>query len=463
MGFFATLKNKLVGRALEKCADPFEEGRITVLLNFSLFMFITNLPYTFITFSHDPSSPNFISAIVQDVSTAAVIIILNRGYNLKLARNIFFANFFVQNVYHFLVNNGTSGILAQGVLFFLMNVMFAFFLYGARMGWITFLLMSAMVLTGFYNERTDFSLFRFPESLVDPMAADDLSFLIILPIAMNVYLISEFVKAQNKAKRRIYQQNQLLFEKNREITDSINYAQKIQQAILPSHATFTSAFHSFFILYKPKDIVAGDFYFLETTNDQVVCAVADCTGHGVPGAMMSVAGANSLKRSVKEFGLSDAGKILDKTKELIIDNFSHTENGIKDGMDISLIALDRRKNRITWSGANNPLVILRNGELIEYKGDKQPIGHHVHSRPFTTHEIDLQPGDKLYMFTDGFQDQFGGPKQKKYSTKRLRQQILRTSDSVLNEQQQLLEMELVAWKKELDQVDDICVIGIQVV
>jgi serine phosphatase RsbU (regulator of sigma subunit) len=254
----------------------------------------------------------------------------------------------------------------------------------------------------------------------------------------------------------------MLSQKNQEITDSITYARRIQEAILPSQSLFTALLKDAFVIYKPKDIVAGDFYLLEKLQGYLVCAVADCTGHGVPGAMMSVACSNSLKRSVKEFGLVDAGRILDKTRELIIESFSAHEAGIKDGMDISLAVLEPRSLKLTWSGANNPLLILRQNELIEYKADKQPVGHHVKQGPFTTNSIQLADNDCLYFFSDGFQDQFGGPKQKKYSSKALRQLLKTIHQQPMDRQRKTLDEEFTAWKSDYDQVDDVCIIGIRV-
>jgi serine phosphatase RsbU (regulator of sigma subunit) len=177
--------------------------------------------------------------------------------------------------------------------------------------------------------------------------------------------------------------------------------------------------------------------------------------------MMSVACSNSLKRSVKEFGLVDSGAILNATRDLIMESFSTGEAGIRDGMDISLFVLERQKKQLTWSGANNPLVILRDHKIQEYKADKQPVGPHVNQRPFTTHHIRLQEDDCVYLFSDGFQDQFGGSRQKKYSAKQLKQVLLNIHQHPMEQQRKFLEEEFKFWKGDADQIDDICVMGIK--
>jgi tetratricopeptide (TPR) repeat protein len=220
------------------------------------------------------------------------------------------------------------------------------------------------------------------------------------------FFIYRSLRITKKQKHIIEAQKQLVEEKNKEITDSIRYAKRIQNAILPPDKVVKQYLKESFILYMPKDIVAGDFYWLENKNNTVLFAAADCTGHGVPGAMVSVICNNGLNRSVREHGFTEPGKILDKTREIVVAEFEKSEEDVKDGMDISLCALNG--NHLQWAGANNPLWIIRNGELIEYAPNKQPIGKVDNPAPFTTHHIELQQGDRLYIFSDGYADQFGG-------------------------------------------------------
>ncbi len=275
-------------------------------------------------------------------------------------------------------------------------------------------------------------------------------------------------------KHEVENQKLLLEEKNKEVLDSINYAQRLQQAILPSEKTWLDFFPDSFIFYKPKDIVAGDFYWVENSADKILFAAADCTGHGVPGALVSVVCSNALNRAVKEFGLTDPGKILDKVTELVLETFSESENEVNDGMDISLCCLDKKTNKVLWAGANNPLWVIFPDEnrITELKPDKQPIGQFDHRKPFTTQSIQLKPGSFLYLFTDGYADQFGGPQGKKFKYKHFGETILAINKLKMSEQNRILEKTFMDWRtwptaqgdaKNLDQVDDVCVIGIRMV
>jgi len=252
-----------------------------------------------------------------------------------------------------------------------------------------------------------------------------------------------------------------IHEQFTEIQDSINYAKRIQKAILPSEKMFADAFKNFFIYYSPKDVVAGDFYWMVKTGDATIFAVADCTGHGVPGALVSVVCNNSLNRSIREYGCSEPGKILDKTREIVIEEFEKSGEDVKDGMDISLCSLSQRT--LHWSGANNPLWIIRkdSNQLEEIKADKQPIGKYAGAKPFTTHQIELNAGDTIYIFTDGFQDQFGGVKQKKFKAAQLKELLLANQKLSMNEQKILLMNTFENWRGSLEQIDDVCVIGIR--
>jgi len=271
-----------------------------------------------------------------------------------------------------------------------------------------------------------------------------------------------------------------LESKNKDITDSINYAKNIQQAILPSEYYIRSLLPDHFIFYRPKDIVSGDFYWVETQQKKIFIAAADCTGHGVPGAMVSVVCANAMNRALKEFKLVDPGKILDKVRELISETFSHSASAVKDGMDISLCVIDPSSQQIHWAGANNALLICSKDliplHLISEKhpvideetrlsviaGDKQPVGSHPHPTPFTTHELASLNNDTFYLMTDGFSDQFGGPGGKKYKTKPLKELLRSLHGTSLPEQKIFLEKTFSEWKGDLEQVDDVLIIGLKI-
>ncbi|MDF1673912.1 MAG: SpoIIE family protein phosphatase [Vicingaceae bacterium] len=256
------------------------------------------------------------------------------------------------------------------------------------------------------------------------------------------------------------EQRLIVEQKNKEITDSILYAKRIQTAILPSAKLVKEYLKESFILYKPKDVVAGDFYWMEHKDGKVLYAAADCTGHGVPGAMVSVICNNGLNRSVREYGLTDPGKILDKTREIVIQEFNKSEEDVKDGMDIALCSLDGMK--LQYAGAHNALWIIRNGELIETKANKQPIGVFDYPEPYTTHSFDLEPGDAIYIFSDGYVDQFGGEKGKKFKAAAFRSLLLSIQDKSLEDQKTIIDEAFENWKGDIEQIDDVCVIGVRV-
>lgn len=287
-------------------------------------------------------------------------------------------------------------------------------------------------------------------------------------------VITEQKKEVEKQKAEAELQKIIVEEKNKEITDSIRYAQRLQNAILPPINMFEKMFSDFMVLYKPKDIVAGDFYWLapfaEATDtkglsrDGVLFAVADCTGHGVPGAMVSVVGHNSLERCIKEFKLSSPEKILDKLNDLVVGTFSKSEDQVSDGMDISLCAISQKDSKkvLEYSGANNPVWIVRSGEIIEIKADKQPIGRFDYRQPFSLHEVELQKDDVIYLFSDGFADQFGGPSGKKFKYSKMKEELIKICQQPLQKQQRLLSEVFENWKGHLEQVDDVCLIGVRI-
>jgi serine phosphatase RsbU (regulator of sigma subunit)/Tfp pilus assembly protein PilF len=269
---------------------------------------------------------------------------------------------------------------------------------------------------------------------------------------------------KSRDNKRIKEKNQeieihkaILSEKNNEILSSISYAQRIQDAILPPADSVHSKFADSFILYLPKDIVSGDFYWYDEIGEDAWVAVADCTGHGVPGAMVSVVCHNALNRAVREFDLIEPGAILDKVRELVIEQFSKSDRDVKDGMDIALCRVN--KNKIQFAGAHNPLWIIRNGELTETKSDKQPIGIFEKSTSFTTHSIEVEVGDQFYIFSDGYADQFGGDKGKKMKAKAFKSILLSCAMDSFEVQKRRLEESFHQWKGELEQLDDVCVIG----
>lgn len=276
--------------------------------------------------------------------------------------------------------------------------------------------------------------------------------------------INEQKQQVEKQKAEIEKQHITLARTHQEISDSISYAKRIQEAILPAKEKITRLLNDAFVYYRPKDVVSGDFYWIVEKGDYLFLAAADCTGHGVPGALVSVVCSNALNRAVLEFNLIQPADILTKTREIVIETFDAEHREVKDGMDISLLRIHQKNNEIVWAGAFNPLYIIKGKDLSlqEVTADKQPVGAFHFKQAFTDHLIDAEPGDVLYLFSDGFVDQFGGPNGKKYKYNPFKNFLIAIAAQPLEEQSRLLNEEFNRWKGNLEQVDDVCVIGVRI-
>jgi len=255
-------------------------------------------------------------------------------------------------------------------------------------------------------------------------------------------------------------------EKNRHIEDSIRYAKRIQNAILPPDQYVRRLFNDYFILYLPKDIVSGDFYWVSHTDNKAFIAAVDCTGHGVPGAFMSIVGHDRLNYAVNVEEARHPSDILDSLNRGVTGTLRQTrsELSVKDGMDIALLSIDFDKNTLEYAGAFNPLYHIRDNELQKISGDKFPIGAFVGEElnKFNNHELDLKSGDILYVFSDGYPDQFGGERNKKFMTKRFRELLMEVHGQPMKKQKELLTQRIHDWMGENEQVDDILIIGIRI-
>jgi len=265
-----------------------------------------------------------------------------------------------------------------------------------------------------------------------------------------------------RQKEEIERQSGKLEILYKHVTDSIRYAKRLQDAILPRNLFVKKLLPESFILFKPKDIVSGDFYWLNQKGNRVLVAAVDCTGHGVPGAFMSLVGNNMLNQVVKDNEVLDAGDVLNKLNILAAATISQkSEDGaIRDGMDLTMCIIDKEKMTIDFAGANNPLYFFRNGEYNEVKGDKFPIGYYSEeAKSFTNKRLKIEKGDTYYIFSDGYADQFGGPKAKKFMVNQFRTLLMRIHKLPLDEQKSILNQTIEAWRGGLEQVDDILVIG----
>jgi len=274
---------------------------------------------------------------------------------------------------------------------------------------------------------------------------------------------------------KITEQNDKITEQNNKISSSIECAKNIQTAILPSDLAMKNLIAEHFVLYLPRDVVSGDFYWIsKISEEEFIVVAADCTGHGVPGAMMSMLGTALLNEVVNSFKVTQPNLIANNLRELIIKSLNQdlnvdSEKLVKDGMDIAILKINRKNKKVMYAGAENPLIVVRNKELLEFKGDPMPIGATVFNKspnPFNIYEIDLQKNDMLYIFSDGYVDQFGGPRKKKYFKSALYEDFIKISNKSTKEQKELLDSNFFKWKnydgKENRQIDDVLIIGIRI-
>ncbi|PBQ31224.1 hypothetical protein CNR22_05405 [Sphingobacteriaceae bacterium] len=261
-------------------------------------------------------------------------------------------------------------------------------------------------------------------------------------------------------------QSATIAEQHKDLFDSVTYAKRIQEAIFSSPQTFHTVLPDSFLLLKPKSIVTGDFYWLEKKGNKIYVAAADCTGHGVPGALMSIIGHNIISKSLSPKNLTRPCEILNDLSSEIFKTLQQNLNshGVKDGMDISLISIDTENMVMEYAAARQPVYRIRNNELVKLMPDRFPIGIYTgqHLQEFNNQQISLQRGDTIYMFTDGYTDQFGGPEKKKFKALQFQKLLLSIQTFSMDEQKQILLKELSDWQEDCVQVDDIMIIGIKI-
>ena len=293
---------------------------------------------------------------------------------------------------------------------------------------------------------------------------------LLLVVVFAIVMVQRFRITQQQKKlietqKKITdEQKHQIEEKHKEITDSINYAERIQRSFLATKELLDENLNDYFVFFQPKDVVSGDFYWASKMhNGQFILATADSTGHGVPGAIMSLLNITSLEKAIEQH--AEPALVLNATRKTIIERLKKdgSAEGGKDGMDCSLVSFDFKNNTLTYAAANNPLWIVRGQELLEFSPDKMPVGKHDKDGiAFTQHSITLQKNDVVYALTDGLPDQFGGPKGKKFMYKRLKELLISITYLPMAEQKDKLALALNEWKGDLEQVDDICVIGVKI-
>jgi serine phosphatase RsbU (regulator of sigma subunit) len=278
-------------------------------------------------------------------------------------------------------------------------------------------------------------------------------------------LLLESVSPKKHSEENLVKRLAELEAKSREMEESIRYAGSLQQSILPNERIFQNAFMDAFVLFQPKDIVSGDFYWIYQHNDDVYFAVGDCTGHGVPGALVNIAGNTILRQIIRLEGVSDPALIMQLLDNELINLFNeHLTVGKRcDGMDIVFCKFNLQSKKGSFCGAGRPLILIREGELVEFKKGPDAIGYSSFGeKTFETIHFALNEGDQFYLFTDGYTDQFGGENVKKFNRQRFRNLLLSLTDMPMNKQKKELSFSFDNWKGQQEQVDDICVIGVRI-
>ena len=282
--------------------------------------------------------------------------------------------------------------------------------------------------------------------------------------SQNKHLIEDLKEANLNLEQKVKERTRQIEQQSRNITDSIHYASRIQTALMLPSEELDRLLPSHFILNKPKDIVSGDYYWVSHKDNRIIVAVADCTGHGVPGAFMSIMGINLLNEIVSKTGALRANEVLNELRDHLITSLGQTGHRYeaKDGMEMALCVVDMESKQLQFSGAFRPMYLLRNEELIETKGDRMPIGiYNEEEVSFTNKEIQIQDNDVFYLFTDGYVDQIGGPNKKTFKSRNFKKLLKDIYQSPLKEQKAILEKEHKTWRSDMEQIDDIMIMGVK--
>jgi serine phosphatase RsbU (regulator of sigma subunit) len=323
---------------------------------------------------------------------------------------------------------------------------------------------SFRVLPPWYRSAAAYVLYVISISVLVLLTASLYSYRLKLENIRLEGIVTERTSEVVRQKDEIELKNIVLEYQKKEIEDSIRYARRIQSAVIPSEKDCLDLFKESFVFFRPLNIVSGDFYWISRVANKIIFTAADCTGHGVPGAIMSMLGVAFLNEIVNKDHITEPDTILNHLRYKVIQALQ--QQGIsgeaRDGMDIALVCIDEHEKKLQYAGAYNPLIMIRNGEIFETGGDKMPIGIYEKMNPFTRHEIQLEPGDVLYLTSDGYEDQFGGPEGKKFKSKRFKEMLLEIHKYPMKSQKEIIEKRFDEWKGDLNQVDDIVVTGIAI-
>lgn len=433
-------------------AELYRKSQFIVWL---FFVFILANPFFAIISGSDSTITLYIGSFIEILLLGLLLFFKYRGSFVFITHAICSAF----TIAMFFIPLETGGLFSPDLPSIYIFPIFALIMGGIRIG-LFYVFLNILILVGYYFlalNNTPFYL-----GTLNNISNEYFFSNVLMNFLIIIFLVFRNEKNRQKLLVALTVKNTLITQKNNEIQDSIHYAKRIQQAILPPKDLVDEYLPDSFILYKPKDIVAGDFYWMQQKDEKILFAAADCTGHGIPGALVSVICNDALNQSVEEHNLIEPGKILDKTRDIIVHVFEKSEEDVKDGMDISLCVLDKAQNTLQWAGANNPIWIIRNGEIQETKPDKQAIGKIDNPHPFKTHNFKLEKEDLIYIFTDGFQDQFGGEKGKKFKLANFKKLITSIHNEKMKKQLEMINTSFEDWRGDQEQVDDICVIGIRI-
>ena len=330
-----------------------------------------------------------------------------------------------------------------------------------------------MVLTGFSDVEAIIQAInkgRVYRYITKPWNRDELK--ITIDRALEAYnlkqqnkdLIASLKEANENLEQKVIERTKQIELQKQEITDSIQYASRIQNALLPPKEDMDNLLPSYFILNKPRDIVSGDYYWLANKDNKVIVAVADCTGHGVPGAFMSILGIALLNEIVNKIKITAANEILNQLRDQLIKSLrqSRKNDNTRDGIEMALCVIDFDRKKLQYAGAFRPLYLIRNNDLSEIKGDFMPVGmYEGEKNPFSNKEIQFQANDIIYMSSDGYADQIGGPERKTFRSRKFKELLMEIHQKPLKEQKDILEEKNYEWKRDVEQIDDILVMGIR--
>ena len=408
------------------------------------------------------SSAGIDSNIIFYISPLFEILLISLLFLFKYKGSFVFVTHAICGIFTltmFFLPRETGGLFSPDMSSLYIFPIFALVMGGIKIG-LFYASVNVIIMVGYYYlalNNTSFYL-----GTLENISNEYFFINLLMNFLIIIFLVFRNENIRQKLLRDLTDKNTEITQKNKEIQQSIEYAKRIQKAILPPQELIAKYLSKSFVLYKPKDIVAGDFYWMQKIDGKILFAAADCTGHGIPGALVSIICNDGLNQSVEEHKLIDPGKILDKTRDIIVHVFEKSEEDVKDGMDISLCVLDQQNNSLQWSGANNPIWIIRNAEILETKPNKQSIGKTDKPTPFKTHNIKLEKEDLIYLFTDGFQDQFGGKNGKKFKLANLKKLILSIHREKMQKQLEIINQAFEEWKGDQEQVDDVCIFGLRI-